>query len=93
MLKTSEMMTILKTIVRSNQNTIPPELFIPIVKMEDDPTFYFNTYMLFKKMFFSDNEEFDRKVADCYDYSLRRSANVQSKWLIILAILNKPSNK
>lgn len=93
MLRASEIIMILKSVIKNNQNIIPPDLIIPIIKMEDDPTFYFNTYMMLKEIFFSNNVSFDKLAAKCYNRTLTREASTQSRWIILLAILYKSSNE
>lgn len=86
-------MSVLRSIVKNKQRKVPAELITPIVRMEDSPTFYFNTYMLFKEMFFADNTVFDQKVSYCYSYNMQRGAEVQAKWMIVLSLLKGRSDE
>lgn len=93
LLKVREVMSVLRSIVKNKQEKVPAELITPIVRMEDSPTFYFNTYMLFKEMFFADNTVFDQKVSYCYSSNMERGAEVQAKWMIVLSLLKGRSDE
>lgn len=84
-------MTILKSVAKTKQKKMPPELVTPVMKMEDSPTFYFNTYTFFKRMFFTGNKAFDRSVSYCYSSNPQRPAQDQSKWIILLSLLKGQS--
>ena len=93
LLKISEIMSILRSVVKNKQTKMSHTLITPIMRMDDSPSFYFNTYTFFKSKLFADNKAFDRSVSDCYVTNLRRPAQAQAKWIIVQSLLKRSSDE